>query len=289
MHRAGTDSSNRGSQDASHSTNRLTRETQFGFRALLLVCIVTVLLSGIACSSDGVRVRSWKEAIDYTQTELAASGDIEGRLEGYDQKAAKLSEKIEVLDQARPALDMIETLRDVQVPLVGNGWQILLSLVGMATVDGAQVIDRLERTLSSLTDLKYSLDHLNGLPAVSEAANKFRNEPTRHTLTSLSWNSISATPSLHRLRAELEKILGPLEDATRHLGGLVRGLQSAAGAGVPVVSDVAQYAADRIGPIEEPMLVLRDGLAELDKSIDADVQVLENIQEAVRQARRSTE
>jgi hypothetical protein len=289
MHRTGQNSPNRERQDASHKTKRLTYETHFWFRGLLLVCIVGVVQGGIACSSDDIRIQSWEEAIDYAQSELAAADDLEDRLEDYDQKAAHLSETIDLIDQAGPALDLIETLREVQVPLVGNGWQILLSLLGMATADGAKIIDRLVRTLRSLADLKYSLDHLNGLPAVSEAVRAFRSAPARSTLSSLTWTSISATPSLQRLRIELEKTLSPLDDATRNLGGLVRGLQSAAGAGIPVVSDAAQFAAERIGPIEEPMVALHNGLAELERSIEADIQVLENIQEAFRQARQHAE
>jgi hypothetical protein len=289
MHKAGQKGPKRETQGASHKTKRPTFEIHFWLRALLLICILGVLQGGIACSSDGIKIRSWEEAIDYAQSELAAAGDLEGRLEDYDRKAAKLSQTIELIDRAGPALDLIETLREVQVPLVGNGWQILLSLLGMATADGAKVIDQLVGTVRSLADLKYSLDHLNGLPAVSEEVSAFRSVPTRSTLSSLTSTSISATPSLQRLRLELEKTLSPLGDATRNLGGLVRGLQNAAEAGIPVVSDAAQFAAERIGPIEGPMLALYDGLAELERNIEADIQVLENIQEAVRQARQHAE
>jgi hypothetical protein len=289
MHKAGQNSPNRETQGVSHKTKHPTFETHFGLRALLIICIVGVLQGGIACSSDEIKIRSWEEAIDYAQSELAAAGDLEGRLEDYDQKAAKLSETIELIDRASPALDLIETLQEVQVPLVGNGWQILLSLLGMATADGAKIIDQLVDTLRSLADLKYSLDHLNGLPAVSEGVRVFRSAPERGTLSSLTSTSILATTSMERLRIELEKTLSPLEDATRNLGGLVRGLQKAAGAGIPVVSDAAEFAARRIGPIEGPMLALYDGLAELERNIEADIQVLENIQEAVRQARQNAE
>lgn len=289
MHKAGQKGPNRETQGASHKTKDPTFETHFWLRALLIICIAGVLQGGVACSSDGVNIRSWEEAIDYAQSELAASGDLEGRLEDYDRKAVKLSETIELIDRAGPALDLIETLREVQVPLVGNGWQILLSLLGMATADGAKIIDQLVGTVHSLADLKYSLDHLNGLPAVSEEVRAFRSAPTKSTLSSLTSTSISATPSLQRLRVELEKTLSPLGDATRNLGGLVRGLQNAAEAGIPVISDAAQFAAERIGPIEGPMLALYDGLAELERNIEADIQVLENIQEAVRQARQHAE
>ena len=262
------------------------RSWRLALNATLLFCILTTAFGGIACRSGGIKVRSWEEAVVYALTELEAAGDLESRLVGYDQTAARLSTTIELLDRARPALELINKLRDVQVPLVGNGWQILLTLLGMATADGARIIDGLEDTLRSLTELKHSLDYLNGLSATAKAVSAFRGEPNRKTLLALSSTSGSATPSLRRLNENLSEILEPLEDVTRNLGTLVRGLYSAAEADVPVVSDAARQAADRIEQVEEPLLTLQGGLDQLYRDIGYDVQVLENIQEATRQARK---
>jgi hypothetical protein len=265
---------------------------------ILLVCFLTTSLGISGCRSGGIRVRSWEEAIQFAQTELDAADDplasgsrqsLEDRLDAYAQTAARLSAQIVLLDQARPALELINRLHEFKVPLIGNGWQILLFLLGMATVDGAKIIGKLEEILRELTELKSSLDELVGLPAVADAVRDFRAEPSPRTLGALADHSAATTPSMRRLHADLGEVLEPLKDVAGNISGLVRGLRGAAAAGVPGVSDAAREAAERIGPIEEPLLDLRDGLDQLHQGIDTDTEVLERIQEAVRQAREHAE
>ena len=253
----------------------------------LLVCILTTSLGAIACRPGGIR--SWEEAIRFAKTELHAAGDLEARLEGYARTAASLGGRIELLDQARPALELIGRLRDVHVPLIGNGWLILLSLLSLATVDGAKIIAKLEEILNNLTRLKASLDNMDGLKEVADAARAFRADPNRRALATLSASSATAMPPLRQLEVDLGEVLDPLGDVAGNLGGLVRGLRVAADAGIPVISDVAGQAAERIGLIEAPLLTLREGLSQLHQDIGTDVEVLEKIQDAVRQAREHEE
>jgi uncharacterized phage infection (PIP) family protein YhgE len=233
-----------------------------------------------------VTVRSWDDAVAYAQDELAKAGDLEGRLEGYAETAARLSVQIDVVEQARPALDAIQKLRGVNVPLVGDGWQILLALLSLATVDGAKILARLEEVLRALAELKESLDNLNGLTDTADALRAFRNEPTPRTLAAAADASATATPALSRLQSDLSRVLKPLKDVAGNLSGLVKGLQGAADAHIPLVSDAARTAAERIGPIEGPLVDLRDGLEQLHLNIQADMKTLENIQEVTHRAQQ---
>jgi hypothetical protein len=255
------------------------------WHVLLIVVLLTTLYGAVACRSGGVRVRSWEEAVAFAQAELGQAGDLEGRLERYASTAAELSRSIELLEGDRPALALVAHLRDVDVPLIGNGWQILLSLLSLATVDGARIVARLEETLSAATRLRDSLDGLTGLPLVAEATRAFRDDPSPRSLAELADGSKPATASLSHLQLELEGVMEPLRDAAGGLSGLVGGLQAAGEAGIPVVSDAARRAGEGIGQIEGPLLELRDGLERLHAEIDADVVVLERLQEAVRLAR----
>jgi hypothetical protein len=228
-------------------------------------------------------VHSWEEAISFARGELDEAGDLEGRLEEYARIVGPLGESIRIVDQARPALDLIAGLRQAKVPLIGNGWQILLTLLSVATVDGARIIQQLEEALRGLTELQNSLDGLGDLPVVAEAIRTFRTDPSRRTLEVLSSASIVATPAMAQVQADLGKVATPLEDVGENLGGLLEGLRFAAEAGIPAISDVARTGAERIGLIEEPLLALSGRVSELYDSIGADVQTLERIQEAVRQ------
>ncbi len=269
---------------------RVTRHVpRFTFHLTVLLCFLTTLPGVAGCRSGGIRVRSWDEAIDFVQDELETAGDLEGRLEGYAKTAAALSEQIDALDHARPALELISRLRDVQVPLIGDGWQILLALLTLATVDGAKMIGKLEEILRALIELKGSLDNMSGLPSVADAIRAFRADPSPRTVGALAPASATATPSMRQLHTDLGEILDPLSDVADNLSGLLRGLRGAADAGIPIVSDAAREAVEGIGPIEEPLLAVRDGLERLHQDIDADVKVLERIQEAVRQAREHEE
>ncbi len=257
------------------------------FRVIITICILTTSAASVVGCRSGVT--SWEEAIRVAQSELDAAGDLEGRIEGYERTATQLSAQIDLLDQARPALELIDRLRDVEVPLVGNGWEILLTLMSVVTVDGAKIIGRLEDVLRELAELKHSLDYLNGLPAVAEAIGTFRAEPTRRTLLALSWTSASATPSLYQLHAEVDEVLDPLDDVTGGLSELITGLRNAADADVPVVSDAAQVAVERLLLVEEPLTDVRDDLRGLYEGSKADAEILERIQEVVSQAQKLQE
>jgi hypothetical protein len=255
------------------------------FHLGLLVCLFTTTLTSIVFGSGGIEVNSWDEAVRLSHAELDKSKGLDERLENYARLATDLSARIEFLDQAQLAMQAIDTLHDVNVPLVGSGWQILLALLGLVSVDGAKVMDKLEQVLRELTELKSSLDGLSGLPQAARAAREFEADPSRCTLKMLALTSATATPSMGQLYADLGQVLEPLDDVAGKLGGLVRGLRSVAGLGIPAVSDVAGLAAENIGLIEEPILELRDDLEQLHQDIGADARMLENIQKATRRAR----
>ncbi|MGD9099498.1 MAG: hypothetical protein PVF45_03390 [Anaerolineae bacterium] len=273
---------------------------RYALGLVVVVCLLAVLLGRAGCRSGGIKVRSWEEAISFAQAELEKAdqrvtgpeGDLrslEERLDGYARVATNLGAQIELLDQARPALDAIDKLRDVDVPLVGNGWEILLAALSLVSVDGAKIIVKLEEVLRALAELKDDLDGLNSLPPVADAIRAFRATPNRRTLAALSATSATATPAMTQVHDDLGEVLKPLKEVADKLSGLVRGLRSAADSGIPAISDVAELGAERIGLIEEPLLTLRDGLDQLHQDIEADVKTLENIQEAVRQARKYSE
>ncbi|MCP4517747.1 MAG: hypothetical protein GY824_21280, partial [Delftia sp.] len=216
---------------------------------------------------------------------LEKNAGLDERLENYGRLAADFSAKIEFLDRARLAIEVINKLRDVDVPLVGDGWRVFLELLALVSVDGAKVLDKLEKVLRELTEPQSSLDSLSGLPKAARAAREFEADPGRCTLKMLALTSATATPSMSQLHADLGRVVKPLNDVAGKLGGLVRGLRSVAGAGIPAVSDGAKLAAENIGLIEEPMLELSTGLDQLYQDIGADAQMLQNIQKAARQAR----
>jgi hypothetical protein len=261
---------------------REKRGLRFALHVVLLVCLLTTWPGVVACRS-GIRVRSWGEAISFAQEELDGAGDLEGRLEAYARIAGPLAESIRIVDQARPALDLITGLRQVEVPLIGNGWQVLLALLSVATIDGAQVVRQLEEVLRGLAELRSSLNGLGDLPGLAEEISNFRTDPSRQTLEALSSASAGATPALVRVQADLGRVATPLEDVAGNLSGLLEGLRFAAEAGIPAISGVARTGAERIGLIEEPLLALSGRVGELYQSVEADARTLAHIQEAVRQ------
>lgn len=278
---------NRGSLTSFISSFFAFHVSRLTLHLTLLVCILTTSLGAIACRPGGIR--SWEEAIRFVQIELDGAGDLEGRLDGYAQVAANLSDRIELLDTARPALDLITHLRDVRVPLIGDGWQILLALLSLATVDGAKIIAKLEEILNRLARLKTSLDKMDSLKGVADAVRTFRADPDRHALAALSASGAAAMPPLRQLQEELGEVSDPLKDVAGNLGLLVRGLRGAAAAGIPGISSVAGQAAERISLIEAPLLALREGLDQMHQDIGTDIEVLGKIEDAVRQAREHEE
>ena len=239
----------------------------------------------MACRSEGIPVRSWDDAVAFAQDELARSGDLEERLEGYAQTASRLSAQIAQIERVRPALEAVQRLRDLRVPLIGNGWQILLTLVGLVTVDGAKLLAHLEETLRICDALKQNLDNLQGLSDTAHALRAFRATPTPRNLEAVARASALAVPSMTALHADLGRVLPPLDEMADGLGNLVKGLRAAAAVGIPGVSDAAGTAAERIGQIEPSLVQVRDGLRRMRTEMGADLDTLKRIQRAVQLAR----
>jgi hypothetical protein len=230
-------------------------------------------------------VRSWGEAIAFAHSELEGAGALEDRLDTYAGIANTLGGRIDAVERARPAVAAIERLRNVNVPLIGDGWQILLAALSVASVDGARALGRLEETLSGLVRLKDSLNGLANLSRTAAAVRAFRMRPEQSTLVALAAAATAATPSMRRAEDDVGRLLEPLGDVTSNLGGLIQGLRSAASAGIPIISDAARQAAEGIEPIEGPLGSLHERLQTLHRELGSDAGRLERIQEAVRQAK----
>jgi hypothetical protein len=262
------------------------RSAFYASRLILFFCVLTTATLPAACRSGGIQVGSWEEAVLYAQEALAEAGDLEGRLEHYAGLAGRLGANMEAVERARPAAEAVGQLHGVNVPLIGDGWEILLVLVSMATLDGARVLGRLEATLTGLVRMKNGLDGLAGLGTVAAAARTFRAEPNPRTLSALSDGSLAATPDMRRVYEDLSNLLEPLADVAGDLNSLSGGLAQAASAGVPVVSEAARRAQEEIAPVEGPLQELHGTLEELHGDLGADLMLLESLQEAVRQARQ---
>jgi hypothetical protein len=255
----------------------------------ILFCLLTASIVSPGCRPGGVRVRTWEEAVALAQEELSTAGDIEGRLEGYAGIAADLGDRIDAIERARPALDLVQTLRGVQVPLLGDGWDILLGLISVATIDGARILGKLEETLTGLLRLKDSLGQLSVLPDTAQALRGFRARPERATLAALSDAAAGATPAMRQVQGDIGNVSKPLDEVTTNFDRLLSGLRWAAAAEIPVVSDAARRAVDGLTPIQEPLQSLNNRLAQLELELGEDAGRLERIQEAVRQVRAGQE
>jgi hypothetical protein len=259
------------------------------FTRSILFCLLIVSIVAPGCRSGGVRVRTWEEAMALAQAELSTAGDIEGRLEGYAGIATDLGDGIDTVERARPPLELVRTLRGVQVPLLGNGWDILLGLISVATIDGARILDKLEETLTGLLRLKDSLSQLSTLPDTARALRAFRIAPERLTLVALADAAAGATPAMRQVQNDITNLSKPLDEVVTNFERLLSGLRWAAEAGIPVVSDAARRAVDGVTPIQEPLQNLHERLAQLELELGEDAGRLERIQEAVQQVRAGQE
>ncbi len=254
-----------------------------GRRSIHLGLLVILLLS-LGCRSGGIHVRSWDEAVAFTRSELAQGQGLADRLERYQRMTTRLSATIQALDRVSPAVEAVQRLRGVEIPLVGNGWQVLLALLSLATPDAARILDQLEKVLRALVEFKQALDGLESLPDMAAAVRQFEYNPNKRSLIDLAAACESTAPALEQLYHKVEDLLEPVKDVSGKLSDLLKGLRSASQAGIPIVSDAAAEAVEGIGAMEEPLLEIRDLLDQLERELEADLKLMERIQEATDQA-----
>lgn len=258
--------------------------------------VVTVLLLG-ACGtpaagparSPAPTVDPWLVAVARAQAILEQAPDLEAHLQGYERQAAEISQSLAAVEQVRPALDLVDSLRRQSVFGLGNAWDALTTLLDASAPGSGQALATLDGLLRQILTFNDSLDALRSLEPVAAASRDFRANPSQETLLALEDGCKAAIPRLEAFDQELEAQIGALSQALGRAELVQRGLDGAAQrVGVPLVADAIRSLSGAVGSLASPVRSLRDGVQALRASLQADLRVMRSIQDAAEGARRPT-
>ncbi len=247
---------------------------------LLLASLI--LFQGLFTSAWQAPADPWAEAVAEAQALLHSHPQFEDNLRSYASLAERLDQSLASLEQAAAALNTIEQLKSMQLPLLGNAWDALRQALDSAVPGAGAALEALDEGLRRLQRLRGVLDDMPAVERTAEAVRAFRQSPSPDTLRSLADTcpaSVNALESLRREIAEplaqLDGVLHDIETAQHALSGIsgLVGLGEAVGQIERAVEMAAQ-----------PVYELRSGLSTLQRQVESDLEVLREIEQIVARA-----
>ena len=212
--------------------------------AALLILIISLIL--VACSSSGpapTPVDPWAGAVLEAQT-LITNASLQEHFEFYKAQAAELDQYLAVLEELRPALDALDQLKGIDLPLVGNAWDVLVKALDASVPGAGQALVTLDRELRRLLTYRGHLQSLQELDTLLEALDHFTQDPTSQTLRALDEEVQTALPRLQQAKSDVAEVRNIVTDLLKALSLLQRGIQGLGGL-VQSVSEI-QRALDQL-------------------------------------------
>jgi DNA repair exonuclease SbcCD ATPase subunit len=224
----------------------------------------------------------WDQAVTDAQTVLQ-DADLEAHFQYYQDTAAQIDQYLAQLEKARPALDFIDTLKNTNIPVLGNAWKLLVRALDKAYLGAGVALEQLDERLSDLLETHERLQQLDQLQKTSDAVEQFQNAPSKETLQAMGKAMTEADfvlTGVDKDAASLQSKVDGLLDAVEKtqsglnlLGGIVPQLSDA-------VKEIQQFVDDILGPLRE----LSQTLDTMRKQIAADRDIFWRIRDIIRKA-----
>ena len=263
---------------------------------LSLLLLLAMMIGGCAAAPSSV-VRAptaiptatpdpWVQAVSDAQAVLADE-DFDAHFQSYQETAAQIDGYLAQLETVRPALRLIDKMKQTELPVLGNLWKLLVRALDKAYFGAGVGLEQMDEGLRDLLETHERLQRLDGLDKTSAAIDHFRENPSKETLQAMGEEMAEADFILTgvdkdaaRLQAKVNTLLGAV-DKTRSglalLGGLAPQLQDAVG-------EIQRFVDDIVGPLQE----LSQTLNALREQIAADRDIFWQIRDIIHRASGET-
>ena len=211
----------------------------------------------------------WTQAVTETQSVLA-DADLDAHFQYYQDTADKIDDYLAQLEKIRPALKLIDTLKDTNIPILGNVWDLIIKALDKAFLGAGIALEQVDEGLRDLLDSHYRLQRLDELDQTLAAVQAFQANPSRETLEPLGEEMARADFIL----AGVDKDAAALQEKVDALVGAIETVQT----GLGLVSGLAPQ-------IQEPLQEIQQFIAEIAAPIQGLAKTLETMRSQIAEDR----
>jgi hypothetical protein len=261
-------------------------------KTLLVSFIVVILLTSCAMfekdsNGDGLFDNEptpdpWEVAIDDSKGILSRDDGFEDRLSEVKSQASTISDKIAVVEQAQPALDLLDSLHEKNIPVLGNAYDVLIQGLEVAQPGAGEALTMMEDGLRELIEIKGLLDSLNSLNNLIFASDDFRNHSSVNSLVSLDHYIESSLPSLNSLDGKLSDALRSVDDVQSSIDTIQTAISySSALFNTPIVGDALSMLSGALNTVATPVDALSGLMSDYHSDLSSSISTMDGIHDAV--------
>ncbi len=210
----------------------------------------------------------WSQAIADAQAELEGA-NLDAHFAYYQETAGKIDAYLGQLEKVRPALKAIDTLKETDIPVLGNAWQLLVRALDKAYLGAGVALEQVDERLGDLLETHERLQQLDQLNATQTAVEQFQADPTQQTLQAMGEEMAKADFILTGVDKDAASLQDKVDGLLDAVGKTQSGLALIGGV-APPLQDVVKQVQQFIDGIANPLQELSDTLGTLRKQIAED-------------------
>jgi hypothetical protein len=258
---------------------------------VVFITIMTALIVPQAAPSALLLVRgndSWTVAAKQTQNLLNGDPDFVEHMRSYGQLAESIDANLGILDRARQTSGIFDELHRLNIPVVGNAWQVMVSSLNAALPGRGDALDGLEANLRQVAGFRGKLATLRDGESVAGAAEQFRDNPSQKTLKALRDESARYGSVLDSVVRDIQAPRVAIAGAIERIDGIQQGLQKNQDAlsRVPLLPSLIGRLNQTLSDLFDPLRSLQKDLDQLDAQAHGDLQTIAAIQSIVAAAEK---
>ena len=203
----------------------------------------------------------WEIAVEDALEVLDGDPDFESSLRSIQEDARAISDQIEVVEAAQPALDLLDDLRGIDIPFVGNAYDLLIKGLDAAQPGAGQALESIESGLRELLRVKSELDVLSSLDNLADASLSFRSSQSREDLVNLDAVIAQSRQGLEDVNVDLDsaaEVTSNIKNGITLVQIALRGAKQLSD--TPYVGDVITSIHDALDDLNGTISTLQDSI-----------------------------
>jgi hypothetical protein len=258
---------------------------------VIAIVIMTALIVSQSAPSALLPARgsdSWSSATRQAQDLLSQSPGFTDHLRSYGALAQSIDANLGILDRARQASGVIDELHQLNVPVAGNAWKLLVSSLNSASPGRGDALDSLDANLRQIAGFRGRLAALYGGDAVADAATQFRDNPSPNNLKALRDASAAYGSVLDSVAKDIQAPRVAITAAVERIDGIQQSLQKSQDAlsRFPLLPSLVGRLSQTLSDLFDPLRSLQNDLDRLDAQTQVDLKTIAAIQSIVAAAER---
>jgi len=220
----------------------------------------------------------WDDAVAEALKLLDENPNFIKHLREYEAKGEDVDQYLAQAERARPALDLIDDLKQTDL-IIGSAWDLIVEALDSSYPGSSDAIVFIDEGLREILKFRGELSKLSALNPVSTAASRFESDPSKQTLN--TWSDVcgSAIDALDDVDDALQAqsaTVSDLHDSVRLTQQALSGIGDLIGIG---------ELRRTISGIVQPLADLDAAVDELHARAQGDIAVMREVQDIVERAK----